>query len=143
MTSNRKIILAIIICLAVFVGVNVYSYNQVYGSELSREEQLNLPSHFHSVEDLEQFLAKVQEETKGVTKFDTDCDDRAMSLQQRALEEGCILSLETLTRAEYRQYYGRTIYGGRLHLICNAAIGNELWYIEPRDNRIWIGAYLD
>ena len=75
--------------------------------------------------------------------FNSSCEDRAFQLRHRAFDIGKRLEMEALTPAEYKKWYDDTIASDRLHAICKAVIGNECWYIEPADDRHWIGAYLD
>ncbi len=100
-----------------------------------------------SVGELEEFLAN--DDTDNVTVFvgsvvlNSACEEKAFQLRERAFEIGKRLETEDLTPPEYKKWYGETIASDRLHCINKAVIGNEVWYIEPSDDRIWIGAYLD
>ena len=75
--------------------------------------------------------------------FNSSCEDRAFQLRHRAFDIGKRLEMEALTPAEYKKWYSDTIASDKLHAICKAIIGNEVWYVEPADDRHWIGAYLD
>jgi len=100
-----------------------------------------------SLEELEEFLDNDDTDevlvfTANAT-FNSSCEERAFQLRKRAFDIGKRLETEDLTPAEYKKWYGDTIASDRLHAICKAIIGNEVWYIEPADDRHWIGAYLD
>jgi len=100
-----------------------------------------------SVAELEEFLDNDDTDevlvfTANAT-FNSSCEDRAFRLRRRAFDIGKRLEMEVLTPAEYKEWYGDTIASNRLHAICKAVVGNDVWYIEPADDRHWIGAYLD
>jgi len=102
---------------------------------------------WRSVEELKAFLAEDNTDTvlkfTGNVTFNSSCEERAFQLRKRAFDIGKRLEMEILTPAEYKKWYGDTIASDSLHAICKAVIGNEVWYIEPADDRHWIGAYLD
>jgi len=100
-----------------------------------------------SLAELEAFLDKDDTDevlvfTANAT-FNSSCEDRAFQLRKRAFDIGKRLEIEVITPAEYKKWYTDVIASDKLHAICKAIIGNEVWYVEPADDRIWIGAYLD
>lgn len=101
-----------------------------------------------SVAELEAFL--LNDDTDNHTSFvgsiifEGSCEDRAFALRRRAFEIGRRLETEYLTPAEVLRWYSDNITDATPHYISKAQIGsNEIWYIEPSDDRIWIGVYLD
>jgi len=81
-----------------------------------------------------------------------NCEDHAIALRDAAALRGKYLGTETLTRAEcykYNEYLAATremiwaINQSSGHMLCNAIIGNELWFIEPANNKIWKAYNLD
>ena len=105
------------------------------------------PKNWVSLVELEEFLDgdntnEVLVFTANAT-FNSSCEDRAFQLRKRAFDIGKRLEMEAITPAEYKKWYDDTIASNKLHAICKAIIGNDVWYIEPADDRHWIGAYLD
>ena len=73
-----------------------------------------------------------------------DCDDYALALQQRALEDGFIMSFEIIAGDEYNALFGNPLPPGQsLHAINLAIIGNSAYYIEPQTGEIVFAVYLD
>jgi len=109
------------------------------------------PTDWVSLIELENFLDDddtdshifLKADANGIIKFSGTCEEYAFQLRDRAFDAGKRLETEDLTPAEYKRWYGKTIDKNSLHCICKAIIGNEVWYIEPADDRHWIGAYLD
>ncbi|MFC2041100.1 PleD family two-component system response regulator [Chloroflexota bacterium] len=98
-------------------------------------------SEFASLEELKKWLAE-KSVTKSIFFFVTpdgtqassnkyDCDDYALDLQRRALEDGYLMSASIIEKQ------------GQLHMINLATIGNEVYYIEPQTNEVWFYTYRD
>jgi len=96
---------------------------------------------FASLEELKKWLAD-KSATKSVFIFVTpegtqvssnkyDCDDYALELQKRALEDGFLMSATIIEK------------GDQLHMINLAVIGNDVYYIEPQTDEVWFYAYRD
>jgi len=114
-------------------------------------------SPFSSVDELEQFLLGddtdihifLTADSDGVVTYDGQCEDFAFQLRDRAKEIGKLLETETMTKAEcvkYRQYIDEDISvlgANDGHYINKAVIGNEVWFVEPGNDRIWLAYYLD
>lgn len=80
----------------------------------------------------------------GVVKFNNQCEDSAIQLMDNAMAIGKRLSFVPLHRAEYYKWYSKRIDKGHYHAICVALVGdNELWYIEPSNDKVWLAIYLD
>jgi len=64
----------------------------------------------------------------GVADFNNyDCDDYAQALVRQARQDGYDIGVELDDN----------------HMLCNTIIGNDLYYIEPRDNSYWLVTVLD
>ena len=60
-----------------------------------------------------------------------DCDDFAYRLQKSALAQGYLMSTEII------------VENGEQHMINSTIIGNNIYFIEPRTDEVWLGAYRD
>ena len=103
-------------------------------------------------QSVEQFLAMDNTDSKvvfvadndGVIRLNGQCEDVAFQLRTRAETYGKRLETEALTKSEVLRYYGHTdMYYYDLHVVCKAIIGNEIWYIEPSNDKVWFRCYLD
>ena len=92
-------------------------------------------SEFASLEELKKWLAE-KSVTKSIFFFvipdgtqassnKYDCDDYALDLQKRALEDGYLMSTSIIEKQ------------GQLHMINLATIGNDVYYIEPQTDEVW------
>jgi hypothetical protein len=102
---------------------------------------------FASLEDLKLWLearratASVHFQSPGEI---IDCDDYALELQQKALAEGYMISLELIWTGEYNSIFtGSEMPADNLHAINLAIIGNEAYYIEPQTDEVVLAAHLD
>ena len=108
-------------------------------------------SHFSSTEEMELWLEGddtdrviiLIADEDGKVKFDGQCEDFALQLQERALRDGYIVSFYVMGRLEYREHYKDTLPSGELHALNLAVIGNEVYLIEPQTDKYWLKAYLD
>ena len=71
---------------------------------------------------------------------DVDCENVALQLRDKAREWGRYLDVEILTPQETRKYYGKSL---GYHAINKAVIGNEWWYVDYSENKIWHPLNLD
>ncbi len=104
-------------------------------------EKLIAQREFSSKEELEKWLG--QDDTdeyifywvddKGVprTSDQYDCDDYALQLQQRASEDGFLMSVSIVQKP------------AGPHMINLATIGNDVLYIEPQTDEVWFYSHLD
>lgn len=104
--------------------------------------------NFNSLEELRQWLAAVDANTTTVyfqsPDAVVDCDDYALDLQRRALDDGYIISFEVISQSEYTALFQSELPSSQsLHAINLAIIGNSAYYIEPQTNEIVFVAYLD
>ena len=61
-----------------------------------------------------------------------DCDDYAIALQQKALVDGYLISLEVIETSEYHGLFMNSeLPPHSLHAINPAIIGNDAYYTEP------------
>jgi len=116
-------------------------------------------SDWNSIEELKTFLTNDTSDShvyltidNSVTSFNGICEHRAFKLRDNALEIGKRLDTEILTKEEcfkYQEYLGFStqilnelpdING---HYIVKAIVGNEIWFIEPSNDNVWLGYYLD
>ncbi|GAJ01955.1 unnamed protein product, partial [marine sediment metagenome] len=96
---------------------------------------------FPSKEELEKWLAEddevvtvfffIVEDGTEVSSDQYDCDDYALALQQRASEGGYLMSVTVIEK--YNQ----------LHMINLVTIGNDVYYIEPQTDEVWLYCHLD
>ena len=103
--------------------------------ELTDWESVAELMDFLEADDTSEFIVFIEKAT-----FEGQCEDYAMQLRDRATAKGRYLSLDVLTPSEYRHWYQEK---GDYHMINSAIIGNEVWYIEPSDDRIWHALNLD
>jgi len=107
---------------------------------------------FENLAELKQWLSNVKlidihfdvvdEISNSIQKF--DCDDYARRLQDRALQEGYIMSFEVIHYKEYNSLFReKKIPTGAIHAINSVIIGNEVYYIEPQTQEIVFVANLD
>ncbi|MBA7613975.1 hypothetical protein ES703_21236 [subsurface metagenome] len=94
---------------------------------------------FESLQELKQFLEDDDTNeilrlypikgTGGVISFTGPCDYYALNLQRRALEAGYLMSIEIIEK------------DNEPHMINSAIIGNEVYYIEPQTDEVWLWGY--
>jgi len=118
-------------------------------------EEIEVPrslDYFESLVELKQWLNDVKfidihfdvvdRVGNNIKKF--DCDDYAIELQDRALQQGYILSFEVIGYNEYNSLFNeKKIPYGAIHAINSAIIGNEVYYIEPQTQETVFVANLD
>jgi len=108
--------------------------------------------HFENISNLKQWLSNVNlieigfividQNNNNISKL--DCDDYARSLQDKALQDGYIISFEVILSAEYNSLFKeKRIPAGAIHAINSAIIGNEVYYIEPQTKEIVFVANID
>ena len=102
---------------------------------------------FSELEELKQWL----EDKKNVTtvRFQSpnvtvDCDDYALEMQQKALADGYLISLEIIGPGEYNKLFKNSeLPPNTLHAINLVIIGNDAYYIEPQTGEVVFVAHLD
>ena len=116
--------------------------------EVVKEVPIKL-RHFESVQELKDWLQQVDKRiplranSEGIIHLRGVCEDVAMCLQDRAIEDGYKMSIEVLSRDEYHRWYGEWLDEGRLHVVNSTIIGNEFWFIDFSSDKVWLAAYLD
>ena len=95
------------------------------------------PRYFESLEELEDWLVQDRTDTVVIYPPDYDCEDYAKALVESALKDGYILSTELWGDVKRRGEFGGT------HFYNLAFIGNEMYLIEPQDDRIIAVGNLD
>jgi len=107
---------------------------------------------FEKLAELKQWLSNVKlidihftvvnQAGNSVQKF--DCDDYARRLQDKALQEGYIISFEVIRHVEYNSLFKeKKLPIGAIHAINSVIIGNDVYYIEPQTQEIVFVANLD
>lgn len=104
--------------------------------EVIREVPLKL-REFDSLQEVEDWLADDDLNTRVVLKADAAglinlkgaCDYIALELQRRALEQGYLMSTEIVQR------------GDTLHMLNSVVVGNNIYYVEPQTDEVWLAAY--
>ena len=136
----------------VYEPVEKIVYKQVENPVVKEVEVPRPLLHFENTNDLKQWLSNVNlieigfnvvdQNNNNITKF--DCDDYARSLQDKALQDGYIISFEVIRSAEYNSLFReKKIPVGAIHGINSAIIGNEVYYIEPQTKEIVFVANID
>lgn len=106
------------------------------------------PRGFRDLEELEQWLMETITMTTTIY-FEQpgaviDCDDFALTLQQKALADGYLMSFQII---EYSKYNGLFEYSkmppDTLHAINLAIVGNSAYYIEPQTGEVVFAARID
>lgn len=116
--------------------------------ELDDWQSLNELTAFLEADDTDQRIVLVTNDD-GVVYLTGYCEDAAFQLVERAELIGKQLDTEILTRHELFLYEDYLDFDPALsstyekHMIVKAIIGNEVWYIEPANDNIWLDAYLD
>lgn len=111
-------------------------------------------SDWDSVEELQDFLDNTVVRLIVVSgePLNGQCENKAFQLRDYAEERGKRLETEILTKAECLKYHAHLKYSsGRYllmddndgHYICKAVIRNEVWFIEPANDNIWLTYKLD
>lgn len=128
-------------------------YSPIERTDLNGVESPGLLRYYQDLNELEQWLeemeildtasnAVVAEVYQDVTGY--DCDDYALKLQEKALQDGYMMSFEIINSSEYNDLFKQgQIPDGAIHAINSAIIGNEVYYIEPKTREIVFVAFLD
>ncbi|MFC2022513.1 hypothetical protein ACFLTR_04840, partial [Chloroflexota bacterium] len=104
--------------------------------------------NFSNLEELKQWLVEVGMNTTTIyfqSPNDTvDCDDYAIALQQKALADGYLISLEVIETSEYNGLFKNSeLPPHSLHAINLAIIGDDAYYIEPQTDEVVFAVHLD
>ena len=100
--------------------------------------------HFQDLYELERWLGQevlfvgidVVDERTGKFIKRWECVDYAIRLQEKALEDGYIMSFEVIHHSEHNSLFKQKIPYGSSHAINSVIIGNEIYYIEPQNHEI-------
>ena len=100
--------------------------------------------HFQDLDELERWLGQevlfvgidVVDERTGKFIKRWECVDYAIRLQEKALEDGYIMSFEVIHHSEHNSLFKQKIPYGSSHAINSVIIGNEIYYIEPQNHEI-------
>lgn len=80
--------------------------------------------HFDNVTELREWLA--QDKVDRMLLSGYDCDDFAYKLQQHGARDGYYISTEIVGSGYFK------------HMINSVLIGNDIWFIEPQDDKFWL-----
>lgn len=144
--SLRKIIAFIIIALLFAVGMFSYPVQAHWDNDVWLAREREGLSDWDSLLELKCFLAldsgavTIKVDSTGTVSFDGQCEDFAFSLRDRAEAWGRRLEVEILTPYEMNKYYQK---GGKYHAINKAVIGNEWWYVDKKEDKLWNPINLD
>jgi hypothetical protein len=103
---------------------------------------------YNDLDELEQWLAKISADANTVY-FNSpgttpDCDDFALELQQKALEDGYVMSFQIIKSDSYNSLFKRSkLLPDTVHAINLVVIGNSAYYIEPQSGEIAFVLHLD
>jgi len=87
-----------------------------------QELQAARPRHFNSLEELKTWLVRDDTDQMVYARDEFNCINFALTLEERALADGYILSTEILPVAA--------------HWVNIAVIGDRMYLIEPQDDRV-------
>ncbi len=104
--------------------------------------------NFNDLEELKQWLVEVGMNTTTIyfqSPNDTvDCDDYAIALQQKALADGYVMSLEIIESSEYNGLFKNSeLPPHSLHAINLVIIDDDAYYIEPQTGEVIFAVHLD
>ena len=104
--------------------------------------------NFRDLEELKQWLADVNTNTTTIyfqrPDVTIDCDDFALSLQQKALADGYVMSFQIIEPGQYNSLFKMgKLPPNTLHAINLAVIDNSAYYVEPQTGEIVFAAQLD
>ena len=114
------------------------------------ERVMRMPAEYRNFETLEELRGwlALNAVSAGVylqaPGMEIDCDDYALELQRKALNDGFIISFEIIGRSEYKNLFGAPLpTNSSLHAINLAIVGNGIYYIEPQTAEVVFVANLD
>ena len=104
--------------------------------------------NFNNLEELVQWLCEVEMKTTTVyfhsPNNTIDCDDYAIALQQRALTDGYLMSLDITETSEYNGLFKNSeLPPHSLHAINLVIIDKDAYYIEPQTDEVVFAVHLD
>lgn len=105
-----------------------------------------------SIEELKAFLEADDTDShsyytaneQGVISFVGICRVKAEQLRDNAEAIGKRLETESLTRTEAIAYFdiGQKLKPWDRHDVCKARIGNEMWFVEPSTDELFLAYYI-
>lgn len=104
--------------------------------EVIKEVPIKL-REFESLRELKDWLANDDLDSHLVLRATRDgyidlrgpCDHLALELQRRAIEQGYLMSTQILK------------LGSGLHMMNSTVIGNDIYFIEPLTDRVWLDGH--
>jgi hypothetical protein len=101
-------------------------------------------SNFTSLGELKQWLSSLATFHLQSSDTELDCDDYALQMQNRALADGYIVSLQIINNSEYNALFTNQLPTSQaLHAINSVVIGNDIYFVEPQTNEVVLAAHLD
>ena len=142
---NKQFIIIFTLLVLVVTGLFLNNHSPVYADSGATEDvmvaKLIEPREFTSLEELKSWLA--EDDTNecihlvagkdGSCRLDVkyDCDDYALQLQRQAARNRFLMSV-TIIKEQ-----------GKPHMINLACIGNDIYYIEPQTDEVWLYCHKD
>ncbi|MFC1943009.1 hypothetical protein ACFLWO_00275 [Chloroflexota bacterium] len=104
--------------------------------------------NYKDLHELKQWLADVNNNTTTIyfeqPDVTVDCDDFALALQRKALEDGYLMSFQIIEPSKYNSLFESSkIPANSLHAINLTIIGNNAYYIEPQTGEVVFAVQLD
>jgi len=89
---------------------------------------------FESIEELKSWLEDFGIFYVGSTSTKVPCGDWVNALQKQAIQDGYILNIDVVSKAEYGLRFKKMHldHDARFHGIVSAVIGDDVYYIEPQ-----------
>jgi hypothetical protein len=140
-----NILLRIIIIVCIISLSLLSIYNKTQGND---KDELQTLKEFLAKDNTDRSIL-LKADTKGDIKFDGFCEEKAFQLRDRAVAQGIKMETEILSRSEcfrWQYYIKGNVYSLQAydgHYICKTVIGNDIWFIEPQNDKIWIAYHLD
>jgi len=119
----------------------------------SKPKEVTIPlEDWASLDELKEFLKEDNTDRhtilianeKGEVFLDGRCRVKAEQLRDNAFAIGKRLETESLTRTEAIMYFdiGQKLSPWDRHEVCKALIGNEIWFVEPSSDQIFMAYYI-
>jgi hypothetical protein len=77
--------------------------------------------------------------------FNGQCENLAFQLRDSAISSGYLIETEIMSYQDFVTHFGNT--GGMSpvdsHCLCKTIIGNNVWFVEPSTDEVWLAYRLD
>ena len=104
--------------------------------------------NFGNLEELKRWLVRASTNITTIyfeqPDVTIDCDDFALALQRKALEDGYMMSFQIIESSKYNSLFKSSkMPPDTLHAINLAIVGNNAYYIEPQTGEVAFVVHLD